>query len=97
MCDNIENFKIILSSERILNINDQENSDLWITFKSEFNNFDIVIRFDIQTFSQEEFYDDIIMILITIMFSQLIDFVNLLANFNLNAIIIMSISWNQIK
>jgi len=97
VCDNIENFEVVLSSGRILNANSRENSDLWIALKGGSNNFGIVTRFDIRTFPQGEFYGGVVVTPITTVSSQLIGFANLLANFDPNAAIIMSISWNQIR
>lgn len=97
VCDNIENFEIVLSDGRILNANRDENSDLWVALKGGSSNFGIVTRFDIRTFPQGDFYGGVVGTSISTISEQLNGFANLLNNFDPDAAIIMSISWNQVR
>lgn len=51
-CDNVVNFEIVLASGAIVNANATARPDLWRALKGGSNNFGIVTRFDLQTFSQ---------------------------------------------
>ncbi|KAF7876404.1 hypothetical protein EAF04_001496 [Stromatinia cepivora] len=55
-CDSIANFQVVLSSGDIANANATSNSDLFAALKGGQNNFGIVTRFDIITFSQGPFW-----------------------------------------
>ncbi|ROW12031.1 hypothetical protein VPNG_05197 [Cytospora leucostoma] len=54
--DNVVNFEVVLASGDIVNANAGENQDLWLALKGGSNNFGIVTRFDLQTFSQGPFW-----------------------------------------
>lgn len=50
VCDNVENFEIVLASGGIFNANANANTDLWTALKGGSSNFGIVTRFDITAF-----------------------------------------------
>ncbi|KAI9780213.1 MAG: hypothetical protein M1816_003137 [Peltula sp. TS41687] len=56
VCDNVDNFEVVLASGEIVNANSKENSDLWFGLKGGSNNFGIVTRFDLRTFRQGKFW-----------------------------------------
>ena len=97
MCDNVENFEVVLSSGEIVNANQDQNTDLWIALKGGSSNFGIVTRFDIRTFPQADFYGGLLITSIASVSEQLNGFANLLANFDPYVAIIMSITWNQTR
>lgn len=49
-CDNVENYEVVLASGQIVNVNKDENQDLWTVLKGGSNNFGVVTRFDLKTF-----------------------------------------------
>ena len=96
VCDNIENYEIVTSDGKIINVNQHENNDLWIGLKGgSGSNFGVVTRFDIRTFPQGDFLGGVTVCPISTLDSQLKAFADLLDNFDPNAAVIMSISWNQ--
>lgn len=56
VCDNVENFEVVLASGEVANANSKENSDLWFALKGGSNNFGVVTRFDLRTFRQGKFW-----------------------------------------
>ncbi|KAI8200235.1 (S)-mandelate dehydrogenase [Colletotrichum sp. SAR 10_76] len=48
-CDNVVNFEVVLASGKIVNANNETNSDLHKALKGGSNNFGIVTRIDMQT------------------------------------------------
>lgn len=50
--DNVVNYEIVLASGDIVDANAAENADLWASLKGGSNNFGIVTRYDMETFSQ---------------------------------------------
>lgn len=52
VCDNVENFEVVLASGRIENANSSFNRDLWFALKGGSNNFGVVTRFDFKVFPQ---------------------------------------------
>ncbi|KAK4202423.1 hypothetical protein QBC40DRAFT_169399 [Triangularia verruculosa] len=52
VCDNVLNYEVVLASGEIVNANEHENSDLWISLRGGGNNFGVVTRFDFRTFPQ---------------------------------------------
>ena len=52
VCDNVENFEVVLASGRIVNANSSFNQDLWFALKGGSNNFGVVTRFDFRVFPQ---------------------------------------------
>lgn len=52
VCDNVENFEVVLASGKIVSANANVNSDLWLALKGGSNNFGIVTRLDFKTFKQ---------------------------------------------
>ena len=97
MCDNVENFEVVLSSGETVNANQDQHVDLWIALKGGSSNFGIVTRFDIRTFPQADFYGGILVTSIASVSEQLNGFAELLANFDPYVAIIMSIAWNQTR
>ena len=84
----------MLASGAIVNVNESENSDLWLALKGGSSNFGIVTRFDISTFPQDVFYGGVVASAYSTLGSQLAGFANLLANFDPYAALIMSLSWS---
>ncbi|KAF7936660.1 uncharacterized protein EAE97_008026 [Botrytis byssoidea] len=95
VCDNVENYEVVLANGSLVNANRFENRNLWQALKGGSNNFGIVTRFDIRTFSQENFLGGCIVHDISTLDSQLKGFADLLENLDPYAAIMMSISWNQ--
>jgi FAD/FMN-containing dehydrogenase len=95
VCDNVENYEVVLADGSIVDANQHENRDLWISLKGGSNNFGIVTRFDIRTFPQDNFYGGVVVYDISTIDTQLKGFASLLENFDPYAAIMMSISWNQ--
>ena len=60
VCDNIENFEVVLANGKVVNANSRENADLWIALRGGSSKFGIVTRFDMRTFSQGNIWGDII-------------------------------------
>ncbi|OJJ71083.1 hypothetical protein ASPBRDRAFT_127337 [Aspergillus brasiliensis CBS 101740] len=52
VCDNVLNFEVVLANGEIVNANATTNSDLWMALRGGGNNFGIVTRYDMRTFSQ---------------------------------------------
>lgn len=48
--------EVVLANGQIVNANAHENSDLFTALKGGSNNFGIVTRFDLQTYSQGDFW-----------------------------------------
>jgi FAD/FMN-containing dehydrogenase len=44
VCDNVENFEVVLASGQIVNANSKTNSDLWRALRGGSNNFGIVTK-----------------------------------------------------
>lgn len=56
VCDNVENFEVVLASGQIVNANARSNPDLWRALRGGSNNFGIVTAFDMRTFPQGNFW-----------------------------------------
>ncbi|KAI9750569.1 MAG: methionyl-tRNA synthetase [Chaenotheca gracillima] len=54
VCDNVENYEVVLASGKVVNVNTKENHDLWLALKGGSNNFGIVTRFDVKTIKHGE-------------------------------------------
>ncbi|KAL9597728.1 MAG: hypothetical protein Q9179_004166 [Wetmoreana sp. 5 TL-2023] len=52
VCDQVDNFEVVLASGKVVKANAGENPDLWFALKGGSNNFGVVTRFDLKTFSQ---------------------------------------------
>ncbi|KAL9578404.1 MAG: hypothetical protein Q9212_005735 [Teloschistes hypoglaucus] len=52
VCDQVENFQVVLASGEVVNANAVDNPDLWSALKGGSNNFGVVTRFDLRTFPQ---------------------------------------------
>ncbi|KAI1194519.1 putative FAD-binding oxidoreductase [Nemania serpens] len=50
VCDNVENFEIVLADGAIVNANRHSHADLWWALKGGANNFGIVTRFTLTTY-----------------------------------------------
>ncbi|MCJ1413431.1 hypothetical protein MMC19_007536 [Ptychographa xylographoides] len=59
-CDNVQNFEVVLASGKIVNANIHEHRGLYRALKGGTNNFGIVTRFDLQTFSQGKLWGGMI-------------------------------------
>lgn len=55
VCDNVLNHEVILADGSIVNANKNENADLWVALRGGSNNFVLITRFDLHTFSQGSF------------------------------------------
>ena len=60
VCDNVENFEVVLASGEVVNININKHRDLWTALKGGSNNFGVVTRFDLRTFVQGKFWGGVI-------------------------------------
>lgn len=60
VCDNVENFEVVLASGKLVNANAREHSDLWFALRGGSNNFGVVTRFDLRTFEQGPFWGGIV-------------------------------------
>ncbi|PYH88791.1 FAD-binding domain-containing protein [Aspergillus ellipticus CBS 707.79] len=56
VCDNVVNFEVVLASGDIVNANEHDNADLWMALRGGGNNFGVVTRFDMRTFTQGPFF-----------------------------------------
>ncbi|TGO29893.1 hypothetical protein BPAE_0010g00790 [Botrytis paeoniae] len=95
VCDNVENYEVVLADGNLVNANRSENRNLWQALKGGSNNFGIVTCFDIRTFPQDNFLGGCIVHDILTLDSQLKGFADLLENFDPYAAMTMSLSWNQ--
>ncbi|KAI1329093.1 putative FAD-binding oxidoreductase [Xylariaceae sp. FL0255] len=50
VCDNVENFEVVLADGSIVNASAHSNSDLWWALKGGANNFGVVTRFALKTY-----------------------------------------------
>ncbi|TGO35330.1 hypothetical protein BHYA_0162g00180 [Botrytis hyacinthi] len=82
VCDNVENYEVVLADGSLVNANRFENCNLSQALKGGSNNFGIVTRFDIRTFPQENFLGGCIVHDLSTLDSQLKGFANLLENFD---------------
>lgn len=60
MCDSVVNYEVVLASGEIVSANANSNRDLFIALKGGSNNFGIVTRFDMTTFSQGKMWGGVI-------------------------------------
>ena len=56
MCDNVVNYEVVLASGSVVQANLQSNHDLFIALKGGSNNFGVVTRFDLPTFTQGQMW-----------------------------------------
>ncbi|KAM0793814.1 hypothetical protein BDR22DRAFT_895877 [Usnea florida] len=56
VCDNVENFEVVLASGTLVSANAKFNPDLWLALKGGSNNFGVVTRFDLRTFKQGDIW-----------------------------------------
>ncbi|GAB7362644.1 hypothetical protein MBLNU230_g2953t1 [Neophaeotheca triangularis] len=56
VCDNVENFQVVLASGKIVDANAKTNPDLWRALRGGSNNFGIVTEFTMRTFEQGDFW-----------------------------------------
>jgi hypothetical protein len=56
ICDNVVNYEVVLATGTVVNANATENSDLWRALRGGGNNFGVVTRFTLRTFSQGSFW-----------------------------------------
>lgn len=52
VCDQVDNFQLVLASGEVVDANAMDNPDLWSALKGGSNNFGVVTRFDLKTFIQ---------------------------------------------
>ncbi|KAF1952218.1 FAD binding domain-containing protein [Byssothecium circinans] len=78
-CDNVVNFEVVLADGRIVDANKNTNSDLYTALKGGNNNFGIITRFDMQTFTNEGMWGGLVIYpasTISAHFKALVNFVN---------------------
>jgi len=51
-CENIVDYEVVLASGEIVNATSSSNPDLWLAVKGGSNNFGIIMRFHLATYSQ---------------------------------------------
>lgn len=56
VCDNVENFEVVLGTGQIVNANANTNPDLWRALRGGSNNFGAVTQFTMRTFDQGDFW-----------------------------------------
>ena len=56
VCDNVENFQVVLASGQIVNANAASNPELWRALRGGSNNFGVVTAFDMRVFPQGDFW-----------------------------------------
>lgn len=59
-CDNVLNYVVVLANGSIVNANENENPELLWALRGGSNNFGIMVRADMQTFSQGEIWGGIV-------------------------------------
>ncbi|KAI9640833.1 hypothetical protein NHQ30_010674 [Ciborinia camelliae] len=59
-CDNVINMEVVLANGSTVNANSTSNIDLFAALKGGTNNFGVVTRFDLQSFSQGDFWGGVI-------------------------------------
>ncbi|MCJ1395726.1 hypothetical protein MMC18_008612 [Xylographa bjoerkii] len=52
VCDNVVNYEVVLASGEVVNANTSSHPDLFFALKGGSNNFGVVTRFDLKTFTQ---------------------------------------------
>jgi len=55
-CDNVYGYEVVLASGQVIYVTEKSYPDLWLALKGGSNNFGIVTRFDVATFSQEKIW-----------------------------------------
>ncbi|KAK8121559.1 hypothetical protein PG999_005679 [Apiospora kogelbergensis] len=55
VCYNVVNYEVVLASSKVVNSNQNENSDLFVALRGGGNNLGIVTRLDLRTFKQGPF------------------------------------------
>lgn len=61
VCDNVENFQVVLADGSIVNANAKENPDLWQVLKGGSNNFGIVTRIDLTAFESGDIWGGVVL------------------------------------
>lgn len=61
VCDNVENFEVVLASGKIVDANSKTNSDLWQALKGGSNNFGIVTRIDLTAFESGDIWGGVVL------------------------------------
>jgi hypothetical protein len=56
ICDNVVIFEAVLADGRLVNVTQTQYPDLWLALKGGSNNFAVVTRFFIRTFSQGDIW-----------------------------------------
>lgn len=56
VCDNVENFEVVLASGQVVNANATSDPDLWRALRGGSNNFGIVTAITMRTFEQGDFW-----------------------------------------
>ncbi|KIM95616.1 hypothetical protein OIDMADRAFT_171036 [Oidiodendron maius Zn] len=59
-CDNVLNYVVVLANGSIVNANENENPELLWALRGGSNNFGIVVRADLQTFTQGEIWGGVV-------------------------------------
>jgi FAD/FMN-containing dehydrogenase len=96
-CDSILNYQIVLADGQIVEANRNSHPDLYRALKGGTNNFGIITRFDLTTFTQGDILGGVIAYDISTIQTQLRTLANMIENPDFNAALTMSISYNQPK
>ncbi|KAK8209488.1 FAD binding domain-containing protein [Phyllosticta capitalensis] len=60
VCDNVQNFEVVLANGDIVHANSESNSDLFQVLKGGANNFGVVTRIDLKTFEREPIWGGVV-------------------------------------
>ncbi|KAG9229819.1 hypothetical protein BJ875DRAFT_445599 [Amylocarpus encephaloides] len=95
VCDNVQNFEVVLASGEIVNANKISNPDLFKALKGGSNNFGVVTRFDISAFPQKPFYGGQVISLPSTFSDQLSAFANIVHSGDPYTHTILSVIWDS--
>ncbi|KAM0807321.1 putative Oxidoreductase FAD-binding protein [Seiridium cardinale] len=96
VCDNIENFEVVLATGQIVNANSKTNPDLWKALKGGSNNFGVVTSFTVRAFAQGKLWGGFIGLDISTLTKQFQAFEDLTgsANYDPYAALIFNLVWD---
>jgi hypothetical protein len=96
VCDNVDNFEVVLASGQVVNANSNTNPSLWRALRGGSNNFGIVTSFTIRAFSQGDFWGGFLGLDISTIEQQFQAFEDLTGSLQYDpyAAMIFDITWN---
>lgn len=59
-CDTVLNFEVVLPTGKVVNVNENQNSDLFFALRGGWNNFGIITRLTLKTFEQGPFWGGVL-------------------------------------